>query len=59
MQYENKEFNKLLTSVLLIEPYEKRFIPTNDKVQFENLRRNLEIKNEEQKKAEQITKRSL
>jgi hypothetical protein len=53
MQYENKEFNKLLTSVLLIEPYEKRFIPTNDKVQFENLRRNLEIKNEEQKKAEQ------
>ena len=53
MQYKNKEFKKLFTSVLLIDPYETRFIPSNNKVQFENLRRNLEIKNEEQKKAEQ------
>lgn len=53
MEYEKQEYNKLFTNVLALDQYETRFIPSNNRVQFENLKKELETKYEEQKKAQQ------
>lgn len=53
MEYEKQEYNKLFKSVLALDQYETRFIPSNNRVQFENLKKDLGTKYEEQKKAQQ------